>query len=103
MKRLSTSKAAPVNSDSNKSARVPCKKRVSTGILTNSKQQEKNTPKHPGPQCYCMLYKKAGMPEIKYMSNISENCFVERFDQHSVKEGLVVALVNRSYSVNYYN
>ena len=38
IKRLETSKATPVNSDSNDSIKVPCKKKFSTGVLPSLRQ-----------------------------------------------------------------
>ena len=55
IKRLATSKAALVNSDNNESVMVTHKKRVRTGVLTNSKQQGGKIPKHHGTQCYCLI------------------------------------------------
>ena len=42
--RLVTSTAEPINSDSNKSIRVPRKKKERTGVLPIRKKYEKNTP-----------------------------------------------------------
>ena len=65
-KRHATSKAAS-HSESDESIRVLHKKRVRTGVIPNRKQQGKNTPKHHGIHHYCVLYKKAGMTERRYM------------------------------------
>ena len=77
IKRLETSKAAS-NYDSNEPIVVPRKKMVRTGVLTNFKQQENNILNHHGAQSYCVIIKKAGIPERKYMSHISEKCFGKR-------------------------
>ena len=63
-------------------------KRVSTDVLTNRKQQGGKSSNHHVDQRYCVLCKKAGMPERKYMSHISENCFEKRYDQQSINEVL---------------
>ena len=42
------------------------------------------------------------MSEQKYMAHISENCYGNRSDQHSIKEGLVGDLDNRYDVVNKY-
>ena len=48
-------------SDSDKSVRVPRKKKARTGV--NFKQQGKKTTKQNSANCYCVLCKKVGMPE----------------------------------------
>ena len=42
------------------------------------------------------------MPEINYMSHISENCIGKRSYQHSIKEVLGVSLGNRADAVKNY-
>ena len=42
------------------------------------------------------------MPERKYMSHISESCFVKSPDQHSIKEVLGGSLCNRADAVKHY-
>ena len=59
IKRLSSSKKAPVNSDINESVMVTRKKKASTGVLPNHKHHGKKTPKHHGYQRYQALCKKA--------------------------------------------
>ena len=98
IKRIVTAKAAS-HYDSNESIRVLCKKRYINGVTTNRKQQGGKMPKHHGAHLYCVLYKNTGMPDRKYMSHISDNCFGKRSDQHSIKDGLGGALVNRSDAV----
>ena len=63
IKRLATYKAAPVNSDSKKPVRVPHKDKARTGVLPSHKQHVKNITRHYGAQLYCVLCKKAGIPE----------------------------------------
>ena len=69
IKRLETSKAAPVNSDSDDSIRVPCKKKVRNGVLPSHKQHGEKTPKRHRLQRYLLLCKKEVMPEQKYKSH----------------------------------
>ena len=102
IKSLEISKAVPVNSDIKKFVRVLRKKKARTGVLSSRKQNGKNTPKHHGVQKYCLIFNKAGMPEIKYTSHISENCFGKRLNQQSIKDGLGGSLCNRADSVNHY-
>ena len=88
IKRLSTSKAEPVNYVSDDSTRVPRNKKASTGVLPDRKQHGKNTPKRHSAQRYCVLCKKAGITERKRKSHSSENCFGKRSYQQSIKEVL---------------
>ena len=46
-----------------------------------------------------MIYKKVVIPEPKYKSHRSENCFGRTYDQESIKEGLGRSLGNRNYVV----
>ena len=103
IKRLAYSNVAPVNSDINLSIRVPRKKKSSTGVLPNLKQHGEKTHKHRGAQLYWMLCKKSVMPEIKYILQSSEKCFVKRYNQQSIKEVLGGDLGNRADSVKHYN
>ena len=75
IKRLATSIASPISSDCDESVRVPRKKRVRKGVLPNRKQQRVTMPNNHGAQRYCVISNKAGIPEQKYMSYSSENCF----------------------------
>ena len=52
IKRLATSKSAPVNSYSENSTRVPRKKKARTGVLTDYKHKVKKKPKYHGAQRY---------------------------------------------------
>ena len=75
---------------------------VRNGVITNCKQQGNHIPKHHGIQRYCAICKKAVITEKNYMSDSSEKCFGERYDQQSTKDGLVGYLVNRFDAVNQY-
>ena len=101
-KSLATSKAAPVNSDSNNYTRVSRKNKSRDGVLTDHKYQGKNTPNHHGYQSYCLLSKKAGMHVHKYKLHSSKNFFGKRSAQASVKDILGGATVNRADAVNHY-
>ena len=74
IKRIETSRVAS-HSDSNESIRVPCKKRDRTGVIPNRKQQGENIPNHHGAQCHCILCRKSGIYERKYMLHGYEDCF----------------------------
>ena len=94
IKRISTSILAS-HSDSNESIRVTRKKRDRNGVIPNHKQQGKNITKHHGTQRYCELCKKSGMPEQKYMSHSSEDCFGKHSNQNSIKYDLGGSLGSR--------
>ena len=102
IKRLSASKAAPANYDSNASAKVTHKNEERTGVLPDCKNQGKKNSKHKGPHSYCVLFNKAGMPKRKYKLHSSENCLGKKSDQESTKEGLGESLGNRATVVKQY-
>ena len=85
IKRLVIPNEAPVNYDSDESVRVPYKNRARTGVITSRRQQGKKTLKHHGAQRYCVFCKKAGMPDKKYMSHSSDNCFGKIYDKNYIK------------------
>ena len=94
IKRIATSRSAS-HSDRDESIRVPLKKRDRTGVIKNYKQKGKDTPNHHIAQRYCVLCKKAGLTEQKYMSHISDECFGNVSDQNSIKYRLLGYLVIR--------
>ena len=65
IKILAASKVVLESSGRNIAANVPRKKKGRTGILPARKQQGKKNPKNKSSQCYCVLYKKYGMPDLK--------------------------------------
>ena len=65
IKRLAATKVAPENSDIDLSAKFTCKKNSGTIVLPARNQHSNKTPKHNGSFHYCVLCKKAGMPEQK--------------------------------------
>ena len=59
-------------------------------------------PNNNGAQGYCLICKKSGMHEQNYMSYSSDNCFGKIYNQNTIKEGLLEALVNKADSVKHY-
>ena len=59
--------------------------------------------KHHSNQNYCVLFKKAGMSEQKYMLHISEDYFCKCYKQKYIKDGLGGPLGSRNYAVKQYN
>ena len=74
------------HSDSNKSVRIPSKKKTSTGVLL--KNLKRKASKHHGTQRHFVIHKKAGITERKYMLHSSEDCFGKRSDQNPIRDGL---------------
>ena len=70
---LATSKAAPDDSHSDASAKVPCKNKSKNCVLPAHKKQGKKTPKNKVFKRYCVMCKKSIMPESKYKLHMSEN------------------------------
>ena len=54
---------------------------------------------HYGTWSYCVLCKKAIMPEKKYMLQSSEDWFCKRSNQNSIRYGLGVPLVSKTKAV----
>ena len=69
IKKISSARAASL-SDSNDSINVPRKKKSRTGVLRSNKPQKK-AQKYHGIKRYCVLCKKAVMPEQKYRLHTS--------------------------------
>ena len=65
MKNIASARADSL-SDIDESARIPRKKKARAGVLHSNKPHKKSHKNH-GIQRYCVLCKKAGMPDRKYM------------------------------------
>ena len=85
------------HSDINKSVRVPRKKKARTGVLRNNPNTK--VPKHLGIQRHCVLCKKAGMTEKKYMLHSDEDYFDKHSDQKSIRDGLGGPMVSITEAV----
>ena len=67
-KRLSSHKVVAIYYDSGAIPKVLHKRKYRTVVLTDHKKNIKSkTPKNEVTQSYCVLYKKAGIPEHNYM------------------------------------
>ena len=53
-------------SDSDESVRIPRRKKAKTGVLNYHKFPRRAYDRHHDAQRYCVIFKKAGMPERKY-------------------------------------
>ena len=99
IKKIASARADS-HSDSDKPISVPRNKKSRTGALSNNTNRK--APKHCGTQCHCMLLKKAGFPERKYMLQFSEECFGKLSDQNSIRYGLGGIMGSRYEAVKQY-
>ena len=81
IKRLAPSKADLAASDSDEIPRFTCKNKDRNGVLPARNKQGKKNTKHKGSYPHCGMSKNSRIPERKYKSHISENCFERRSDQ----------------------
>ena len=102
IKRLVTSKSVPVNYGSDDPIRFPRNKKVRTDVIPSRKQHGGNIPKHHDAQCYCVMCKKAVIPEKKWRSHIYENLFGKIHRQQYIKDILVGPLYNIANAFNRY-
>ena len=58
---ISSARSAYI-SNSDKSVRIPRKKKARTGVLRSKKSPTREHDRHHGVQSYCVIYKKEGMP-----------------------------------------
>ena len=61
-------------SDSGESVSITRKKKARTGIMCYNKGPHENSDKHLGTQTNCVICKKSGMPERKYMLHLAKDC-----------------------------
>ena len=73
IKNIASDRAASLF-DSDESVRIQRNKKSRTGILRSNKGPQKKANKHHDTQSYCMLYKKAGMPELMYVLHSVKDC-----------------------------
>ena len=88
-------------SDSNKYVRITRKKKDKNGVLRSNKSPRRAHRKHHVIQRYCVICKKAGMPEHKYMSHIAKDCTCMRTNR-TIKYGMGGFLGSRADTVKHY-
>ena len=86
IKKIASARAASL-SDSNESVRIPRRKKANTGVLNSHNSPSRAYDRYHGAQRYCILCKKAGMPERKYASHSTEDCTDVR-TKRSTKDGM---------------
>ena len=73
IKKITSDREASL-SDSNKSMKIPRKKKEKTGVSCSNKTPKRVHSRHHGIQRYCVICEKSGMPERKYTSHSSKDC-----------------------------
>ena len=86
-KKISSDKSSS-RSDRDGLFRIPRKNKARTGFLLNNKVPPKKAPNHCGNQHHCVIFKKAGITEQKYMSHSAEDYFGKSYNQDTIKDGL---------------
>ena len=79
-----------------------CNKKASTCVLPFHKQNKSNTPKYGGIQRYWVMFKKAVIPEHKYIFHSFVTWFGNRSDKDTLKEGMGRNLSNRYAAIKYF-
>ena len=87
--------------DSNKSVRIPSRDKANTSVLRSNKSPKRAHNRHHGIHRYCLLCKKAGMPERKYTLHSSEDCTGVRIGR-SIKSVMGGPIGSRTDAVNQY-
>ena len=100
IKKIASARAASL-SNSNESVRMPRKKKAKTGVSNSHKNPRRAPDRHHGTQRYCVLCKKTGMPERKYMLHSTEDCTVMR-TKRPIKDGMVGTVGSRNHAVQQY-
>ena len=99
IKKFASARADSI-SDSDKSVSIPRKKKASTGVL-RSKKNQKKAHKHHGIQRYCVLCKKAVIPDQKCMSHSAED-FTVLCTNRTIKDGIIIYVVSKANTVKQY-
>ena len=88
-------------SESDESTRITRKKKSRTGILSSNKGPHKKVYNRHGTQRYCMIWKKAGMPDKKYISHSANEC-TGICTNRIIMYGMGVSVVSGSDTVKQY-
>ena len=101
IKKIAYARAASLpNRD--KSVKIPRKKKVNTGFSISNKPPRRAHDSHHGAQRYCVLFKKAVIPERKYASHSAED-FTGVRTKRSIKDGMGGPIGSRNHAVQYHN
>ena len=85
-------------SDSDESVRIPRRKKSNTDVSDSHKTPRREHNRHRGTQLECVICKKAGMPERKYMFHSTKYCNGMR-NKRPIKDGMGGPVGSRNHAV----
>ena len=97
IKNIASAREASL-SESNKSVSILRRKKAKTDVLRFNKSPRRANDTDHGVQCYCVLCKKAGMPERKYALHSSKDCTGVR-TKRSIKDRMCETVGSRTDDV----
>ena len=97
IKKISSSSTASL-SNINESVRIPRRKKSKTGVLIPNNSPRRTHDRHHSTQRYCVLFKKAEIPERNYASHIAKDCTSVR-TKCSIKDGMGGLIGSRTHAV----
>ena len=101
IKKIASDREASL-SDSDKSVRVPRRNKSKTGVPNSHKPPRRAHDRHHGEHSYCVLFKKSGIPESKYMSHSTKYCTHMRTKRY-IKDGLGGPIGSMTHAVQQHN
>ena len=100
IKKIASARAA-YPSDCDDPVRIPRRKKDKTGVFRSNKSPKRAHDRHHSVHSYCVLLKKAGMSERKYLLHISEDCTGVR-TKLPIKDGMGGPMGIRTNTVQQY-
>ena len=100
IKKISSVRATSL-SDSDKFVSILRRKKAKTGVSNSRKSPRRAHTRLHGAQCYCILCKKAVMPERKYASHSTQD-FTGVRTKRSIKDGMGVSIGSSTHDVQQY-
>ena len=98
IKKIAFARSASV-SNNNKYVRITRRKKAKTGVLSSKKSPRRAHDRQYGAHRYCVLCRKAGMPERKYASHSSED--FTGVTKRSIKDGMGGPIGSRTHDVQH--
>ena len=97
IKNITSTREASL-SDSDGSVRIPRKKkaRLGAGFLHSNKVPNNKAPKNHSNQRHCVIFKKSGIPERKYILQSYDDCFEKLTNQKTIKGILIGPMESRA-------
>ena len=99
IKNIASARVASI-SDNEESTRIQRKNKARPGVL-RFKTPQKNVHKHHGIQRYCVIFKKAGIPDRNFMSHSAKDC-TGVCTNRTIKYRMGGYVVSRTATVNQY-